>query len=581
MRSFKNLSIKTKLNLLVLVSSGAALLLASAVLVFNDARLIGSSKVQQLSALAKVLGANSTAALTFDDPAAARELLSSLNLQPTVQFACLYNAKGQVFAAYQREKQADFRPPSPRGDGHEFTAGNYLDVTQKIIHDGEKVGTIYLHASMEDLNDQLLRYAGVVAIVITVSMGLAIILSSRLQHIISVPILQLAKTAQMVSANRDYSVRVQKYANDELGTLYNEFNDMLGQIEGGEKELQRAHAQLKVRVQQLSNANLDLTKEIAERKRAERELEIAHRQLLDAARRAGMAEVATGVLHNVGNVLNSINVSSTLVADRLRNSRLSELTRALDMLYLHAGDMENFLKENEKGKQLCDFLNLVAPHLDRERKMMLEEMQSLAKNINHIKTIVSMQQSYAGESGVRETVVLTDLIEDALVLNASSFGKYEIELVRDYATMPQIQVEKQKVLQILVNLVRNARDALVESGRKDRRLTLRTGIGGNEKVKKVRIEVIDNGVGIAGKNLTRIFSHGFTTKKHGHGFGLHSSANTAKELGGNLFAHSDGPGRGAVFTLELPFMPAETPIISRQTPVIPAQTPIMPMEAPR
>ncbi|MGD0384216.1 MAG: ATP-binding protein, partial [Thermoguttaceae bacterium] len=106
-------------------------------------------------------------------------------------------------------------------------------------------------------------------------------------------------------------------------------------------------------------------------------------------------------------------------------------------------------------------------------------------------------------------------------------------------------------------------------------------IGGDEKEKKVRIEVIDNGVGIAGKNLTRIFSHGFTTKKQGHGFGLHSSANTAKELGGNLFAHSDGPGRGAVFTLELPFMPAETPIIPRQTPVIPAQTPIMPMEAPR
>jgi C4-dicarboxylate-specific signal transduction histidine kinase len=581
MRSFKNLSIKAKLNLLVLVSSGAALLLASAVLVFNDARLIGSSKVQQLSALAKVLGANSTAALTFDDPAAARELLSSLNLQPTVQFACLYNAKGQVFAAYQREKQVDFTPPPPRADGHEFAAGNYLDVTQKITHDGEAVGTIYLHASMEDLNDQLLRYAGIVAIVIMVSMGLAITLSSRLQHIISVPILQLAKTAQMVSANRDYSVRVQKYANDELGTLYNEFNDMLGHIERGEKELQQAHAQLKVRVQQLSDANLDLTREIAERKRAERELEIAHRQLLDAARRAGMAEVATGVLHNVGNVLNSINVSSTLVADRLRNPRISELTRALDMLNRHAGDLGDFLKEDEKGKQLCDFLKLVTPHLDHERKMMLDEMQSLAKNINHIKTIVSMQQSYAGASGVIETVVLTDLIEDALVLNASSFGKYEIELVRDYAAMPQMQVEKQKVLQILVNLVRNARDALVESGRNDRRLTLRTGIGGDEKVKKVRIEVIDNGVGIAGKNLTRIFSHGFTTKKHGHGFGLHSSANTVKELGGNLFAHSDGPGRGAVFTLELPFMPARTPIMPAETPIIPAETPIMPMEAPR
>lgn len=569
------------MNLLVLASSGAALLSASAVLVFNDAKLIRSSKVQQLSALAKVLGANSTAALNFDDPVAARELLSSLNLQPTVQFACLFNAKGQVFAKYQRDKRVEFTPPIPRADGHEFTTGNFLDVTQKIIHEGETVGTIYLHASMEDLKDQLLRYAVIVAIVIAVSMGLAIALSSRLQRVISIPILQLAKTAQTVSINRDYSVRVQKYANDELGALYNEFNDMLGQIERGEKELQQAHAQLEVRVRQLSRANLDLSREIAERKRAERELEIAHRQLLDAARRAGMAEVATGVLHNVGNVLNSINVSSNLVADRLRNSRLSELIRALNMLNQHADDLEYFLKENEKGKQLSEFLNLVTPHLDSECKMMLDEMQLLAKNINHVKTIISMQQSYAGALGVVETVALTDLLEDALMLNAASLGKYEIEVVRDYAAMPQVQVEKQKVMQILVNLVRNARDALVESRRKDRRLTLHTGIVGENNAKKVRIEVIDNGIGIARQNLTKVFSHGFTTKKHGHGFGLHSSANAAKELGGSLAAHSEGPGRGAVFTLELPFVPAQTTTVPAAMPIVPAETPILPMGTPK
>lgn len=153
-----------------------------------------------------------------------------MNLQPTVQYACLYNAKGQVFAAYQREKQVEYTPPPPRPEGYEFTAGNYLDVTQRITHDEEVIGTIYLHASMEDLNHQLLRYAGIVAIVVMLSMGLAVTLSSRLQHVISLPILQLAKTAQMVSANHDYSVRVKKYANDELGTLYSEFNDMLDHL---------------------------------------------------------------------------------------------------------------------------------------------------------------------------------------------------------------------------------------------------------------------------------------------------------------------------------------------------------------
>lgn len=186
-------------------------------------------------------------------------------------------------------------------------------------------------------------------------------------------------------------------------------------------------------------------------------------------------------------------------------------------------------------------------------------MQSLAKNVNHIKTIVSMQQSYAGTAGVEETVVLADLMEDAMMLNASSLGKHEIEVIRDYIPFPPVQIQKQKVLQILVNLIRNARDALVDSGAKDRRLTLRIRIG-DEPDKIVEIDVIDNGVGIREENLTKIFSHGFTTKKHGHGFGLHSSANAAQELGGKLTAYSDGPGQGAVFTLELPFKPVEVPV---------------------
>jgi two-component system, NtrC family, sensor kinase len=568
MRSLKNLSINAKLNLLVLVSSGAALLLATAFLVYNDADMIRSSKVQQLAALAKVLGANSMAALNFDDPAAARESLSSLSLQPTVQFACIYNAKGDKFATYQADKLMEFVPPFPGPDGHLFVPGNCLTVTQTITHDGEKVGTIYLYASIEDLYKQLLRYVGVVAIVIIVSMTVAITLSSRLHRFISVPILQLAKTAQMVSANRDYSVRVQKYANDELGTLYNEFNDMLGQIERGEKELQKTHFQLEIRVGQLSDANLELIKEIAERKRAESELEIVNRQLLDTARRAGMAEVATGVLHNVGNVLNSINVSSTLVADRLSKSKISDLYRAVSLLNRHADDLDKFLTEDEKGKQLPGFFNLLASHLENERASLIEEMHSLTKNVNHVKSIVSMQQSYAGASGIIETVVLADLIEDAIMLNASSFGKYEIELVRSYAPMPRVQVEKQKVLQILINLVRNAKEALVESRRKDRQLTLRIRMCDNPNEDKMLIDVIDNGIGIDAHNLTKIFSHGFTTKKHGHGFGLHSSANTAKELGGNLMAHSAGPDCGAVFTLELPFTPVQTPIVTTETPII-------------
>jgi two-component system, NtrC family, sensor kinase len=559
MFSFKNLSISAKLNLLVLVASGAALLLASAVLVFNYARMARSSKVNQLEALARVLGANSTAAISFDDPAAARELLSSLNLQRSILYACIYNAQGHVFAEYKGDTMKSFVPPLPRQDGSVLAGNDYLEVTQSIVRrDGERAGTIYLHASMHDLRSQLLSYGVIVAIVIVFSLIVALTLSSRLQRVISVPILQLAKTAQKVSEGHDYSMRVNKYANDEIGALYDDFNTMLDQIEMSENELQQAHAQLKVRVGQLSEANLDLTREITERKRAETELESVHRQLVDTARRAGMAEVATGVLHNVGNVLNSINVSSTLVADRLKNSKYSELSRAIDLINQTADSLDGYLMDNEKGKQLRCFLNLVVPYLDLERNSLLAEMHSLSNNINHIKAIVSMQQSYAGSSGLVERVFLADLVEDALALNASSFGKYEIEVLRDFAMTPYVQVDKQKVLQILVNLVRNARDSLVDSRSSDRRLTLRIRPCGQEE-NKVLIDIIDNGVGIREEDTTKIFSHGFTTKKHGHGFGLHSSAIAAKELGGSLTAYSDGPGHGAVFTLELPFVSMDMP----------------------
>lgn len=561
MRFLTNVSIKTKLNLLVLVAAGAALSLASVVLLVNDANLIRSSKIKQLTALAKVLGANSTAALSFDDPAAARELLSSLALQPTVRFACLYNAKGQAFASYQREGTAEFSPPPPREAGHEFVAGHFLDISQPVMHGTEQIGTVYLHTSMDDLRGQLARDVVVVLIVMILSLGLAILLSSWLQRIVSVPILQLTQIAHTISESGDYSIRVERDANDELGALYRKFNGMLDQIQRSKQELESAHEWLECRVEertrQLSQANVELSKEITDRTRAEQELQRLHQELLVTARKAGMAEVATGVLHNVGNVLNSINVSATLVTDRLRNSRIPDLFRALELVNRHESDLGSFLAQDEKGKLIPGFLRMLASRLNNDCELMKKELQSVTKNVDHIKTIVAMQQSYAGVAGLVETVSLEELIEDAIQMNVSSLQKYDIQLIRDYDDLPEVRLEKEKLLQILVNLVTNAKDALMESSSPERRLTVRIRADKPREGAMVRIEVRDNGVGIAKDDLTRIFSHGYTTKRHGHGFGLHSSAIAAKSLGGTLSARSDGRGRGAVFTLELPYNPVE------------------------
>jgi len=288
--------------------------------------------------------------------------------------------------------------------------------------------------------------------------------------------------------------------------------------------------------------------DISEQKRAEEELALLNRRLVDASRQAGMAEVATGVLHNVGNVLNSVNVSATLVAEQLRKSRTASLGKVVKLLDEHADDLGEFMSRDPKGRQLPAFLAKLSEHLTVEQQTLVKELDALRSNLEHIKQIVAMQQSYARVSGVLEPASPGELFEDALRLNSSAMAGESVEIVRAFETVPAVLVDRHKVLQILVNLVENARQS-VTTRPEGRQLTLRIA---RKEDGRVRMEVSDNGAGISKENLTRIFGHGFTTKKTGHGFGLHASANAAREMGGNLTAHSEGPGHGATFTLELP-----------------------------
>jgi signal transduction histidine kinase len=288
--------------------------------------------------------------------------------------------------------------------------------------------------------------------------------------------------------------------------------------------------------------------ELTERKRTEAKLEQVHKQLLETSRRAGMAEVATNVLHNVGNVLNSVNVSASLVTDSVKKSKVASLANVVALLREHEHDLGTFITSDAKGKQLPGYLSQLSAHLLADQKTTVKELNSLRGNVEHIKEIVAMQQSYAKVSGVKEIVNLCDLVEDSLRMNVGSFNRHGVEVIREFEDVPLMNIEKHKILQILINLMRNAKYACDESGRADKQLTVRVA-GGNGRVK---VSVIDNGIGISPENLTRIFSHGFTTRKDGHGFGLHSGALAAQEMGGSLTVHSEGLGRGATFTLELP-----------------------------
>ena len=294
--------------------------------------------------------------------------------------------------------------------------------------------------------------------------------------------------------------------------------------------------------------------DITERKQAEEQLEETHKQLLEASHKAGMAEVATNVLHNVGNVLNSVNVASSCLADRLRRSKSANLSKVVALMHEHEADLGAFLTSDPKGKQLPCYLAQLAEHLSGEQAAALEELAQLQENIEHIKEIVTMQQGYAKVSGLNEILKITDLVEDALRLNADDLHRRGVEVVREFEEVPMMNVEKHKVMQILINLLRNATDACDESGRTDKRLTVRVAhVDG-----RVKVSVIDNGVGIPPENLARIFQHGFTTRKDGHGFGLHSGELAAQEMGGSLTPHSAGCGQDATFTLELPVETAAT-----------------------
>jgi len=176
----------------------------------------------------------------------------------------------------------------------------------------------------------------------------------------------------------------------------------------------------------------------------------------------------------------------------------------------------------------------------------------MCKNIDHIKEIVSMQQSYASVAGNTEPLEPASLMADALRMNGDTLGRNLIKITQDFPTVPKIMAEKGKVLQILVNLIRNSKHACDETGRPDKDITLRVALG---ELGRVLLIVQDNGIGIPSENLTKVFQHGFTTKATGHGFGVHSSALAAKEMKGSLTVHSDGPGQGAIFTLELPAAP--------------------------
>ena len=292
-----------------------------------------------------------------------------------------------------------------------------------------------------------------------------------------------------------------------------------------------------------------VARDISQRKETEANLRKAQADLVDASRKAGMADVASSILHNIGNVLNGLTVGFAEIRESFRKSELATLRAAREILEPELDDMNRFLAEDRQAAKIVSLVVRAIMRLEAEREMRQARIEECVEHLGHIKAIIDTQQSHVRAAGVSEVVCLPEVIEDALRMSICAPGarSEEFQLDQRYGAAPTIVVDRNRVLEILVNLLSNARYAVLKQAG-PRLITIESWVSD----RFVFIRVTDSGVGIALEHQHRIFSQGFTTKPQGHGYGLHSAANAAKQMDGELSFDSRGSGCGAAFTLKIP-----------------------------
>jgi signal transduction histidine kinase len=464
---------------------------------------------------ASILGSQLDVALGAHDPSLIEAAVTRVVGDPDFRYVEVQDDRGRALFQRGRRPDGELTGGEPKvavesGD----TVRAWAAVSLEGLHLG-RVAVVLDTARVEEVrvwNERL-------ALIAVILWCAAIVCSLRFSRAFVRPIRRMMEFSRTVASGQ-FDQRLSCGGSGELRELQDYLNAMAGELAARER----------------------LRHEAAQR------AELMQRDLIAVSRMAGMAEVATGVLHNIGNALTSLNVSVSTLEEKIRGSRVSALARSVELYESEPGGLPALLG-TERGKVFPQYLSSMTQHLVDEKELLLRELTSVARNVDHIKNIVARQQSYAHVTAHRERLDMSELLDDALKIGGGSFSRHGIELVKEYGDLPEVVTDRHKVMEIVVNLISNARHAIKETGRGGR-ITLRL----RQSDEGLAIDVADTGIGIAAENLARIFRHGFTTRKNGHGFGLHSSANSAAELGGSLSAASDGPGHGATFTLHLPLV---------------------------
>jgi signal transduction histidine kinase len=507
-----------------------------------------------LAATARITAGNVAAALAFNDPATATELLHSLSHDPLITCAKIEDPKLALFASY-------LSPLAPAATTcEEFCAATkpYKTIIP-IVHDGVTYGQLTVAADIRgELRHAALTWGSVCAAAFLLAGTAVFFIARRFQRQIAQPITELASTALRVAHERDFDTRAPVTGSSEVIELSIAINLMF-------TEIARRDARLARQVDELN-------REIEERERAEETLRQNQQAMNRLAREAGMAEVASGVIHNIGNTLTSISISSDLVATRLANTRRRSLATLGQLLSPSSVQTESIFSAHADGPELRTLLAQITAALATDLTETTRLVEILQAGNSHLKRIVASQQSLARTHRLCEPFVLREALQEALLLaqtiarepcaiaqcpsnaecgkNGDCIRKGPPNTIKDCALNgSSVYADRNLVVQILVNLLLNAHDAIASLAPPTPLICLNIGPAQNGLLP---ITVTDNGEGIPEDKLLSLFTYGYTTKAGGNGFGLHNSANAARMMGGELFVSSPGTGLGATFTLRLP-----------------------------
>jgi len=528
-------SLRRHVLVFAFLMSGAILLCVGAILFVHHLGQARARLADSLQSTARMIAANSSGALAFGDPDVASEVLSALGHNPLLVSAVLYDKENHPFVSYGRPLQSVPEPLDPASA-----------VMVDVIHKNEIHGRLLI---VTDNHAELRRtartWAAVYGLAFLLTTLLGLFLVRRFEQAVASPIVELAHTAEDVTTRRDYSVRAKVQGPAEVAALAEAFNTML--LEVGRRD------------DTLARQLIALEEEVRDRKAAQERLKENTRDMLRLSHEAGMAEVAAGVLHNIGNALNSINVSAELLADHLRTRAGVAVAALRDFFRTPTPKARAVFSAHPDGPALQDFAATYADHASNHMAKAEDELSALRTGVAHLKEIVARQQTLAKAPRRSETFDLSDAIHEALLIDKTeghaATASLRVVQSSDEARPHNVYADRSAVVQILINLLANARAAISAASPAEPLLRIHVG---HPNATHLPVAISDNGVGIHAEQLLSIFSYGFTTKSGGHGFGLHNAANTARLLGGALRVRSDGPGRGAVFTLELTRHPPGT-----------------------